>query len=356
MFHSKDGAGNQWALGSGETEFFVSKLNMQKDVQHFPFQVGDKLGMINLNNGTEVTWTNPVIIKSIEQGTATAPVKVTLNIDGGAPAPDVNVNFNTGTGAPNFALFTYDDRVADTLKYKLSNVRCIVRQLDISEYERSMMSRMKEGGVIQFDLPSVACGLTSATSNDLQATLQVPCEFSKCRSIVAMPSDNNKVYTVKQNIQSDETYAIDTLEFNPKSTAHLTTNFSDRSGTTGIGDYLTSYNWIIDNKIVPSRKVNTNKSSSKDKGANADHLIELEKSLNQSHNTPCRSLSAFKSNFLVGRALTLDPNTVYNGIGKDVRLNARYEGTQPDKNKLWKFFVSHIKTVMIKGDSINVMQ
>ena len=356
MFHSLDGAGTQWALGSGQTEFFVSKLNMQKDVQHFPFQVGDRLGMKNLNDGTEVTWTNPVIIKSIEQGTATAPVKVTLNIDAGAPAPDVNVNFNVGNGAPNFALYTYQDRTASSLKYKLSNVRAVVRQLDISVYENSMVSRMKEGGVIQFDLPSVACGLTSAQSSDLQATLQVPCEYSKCRSIVAMPSDNDKVYSVAENIQSDDTYAIDTLEFNPKSTAFFTTNYSDRSGTTGIGDYLTSYSWIIDNKIVPSRSVQTNKSSSKDKGANADHLIELEKSLNQSHSTPCRSLSAFKSNFLIGRALTLDPNTVYNGIGKDVRLNARYEGTTPDKNKLWKFFVSHIKTVQIKGDSINVIQ
>ncbi len=355
MFHSLDGAGQQWAIGSGQTEFYISKLNMMKNPQHCPFQVGATIGMVNLNDGTTVGWTNPIKIGSIADGTADAPIKLNLDISGGAPAPDQVVSFNTGAGAPNFALYLDNNAGVDP-KYKISNVRLVVRQLDIADYEKSMMSRMKDGGVVQFDVPSVACGLTSATKNELQATLSVPMEFSKCRSVVAMPSDNEKVYTVAENCQSASTYAIDTLEFNPKATDHMTTNHSNRSHVTGIGDYLTSYNWIIDNKIVPSRKVNTDKSSSKTQGANADHLIELEKSLNQSHSTPCRSLSAFKSNFLVGRALTLDDNTVFNGIGKDVRLMARYEGTTPDKNKLWKFFVSHIKTVMIKGDSINVQQ
>jgi len=138
---------------------------------------------------------------------------------------------------------------------------------------------------------------------------------------------------------------------------HGIANHSDRSGVSGIGDFLSSYNYIIDQKIFPSRKCNTNKSSSRDKGMNMEHITELEKALQQSHGATPRSFSAFKSNFLIGRALTLDPNTIYDGRGKDVRLVCRYEeATQPQKNKLWKHFISHIKTLSVEGADIQVQQ
>ncbi len=219
------------------------------------------------------------------------------------------------------------------------------------------MSKMKSGGQILYDIPSVACVLASATKGELQASISIPCEHSKARSIICMPTDNERTYSIKENSDSASTYLIDELEFNPLQVADYGTGLrSDRSGVSGIGDYLSSYNFVIDQKIVPSRKVNTDKSSSKRLGMNADHIIELQNALQQSHNTPPRSFSSFKSNFLVGRSLTLDENTVYNGIGKDIRLLVRYEGTAPEHNKLWKNFISHIKTVSIQGDSINVMQ
>tara|TARA_R110002096_G_scaffold428617_1_gene640546 strand:+ start:2029 stop:3789 length:1761 start_codon:yes stop_codon:yes gene_type:complete len=352
MFHSLDGAGTQWASGSGQQDFYISKLNMNKDPQHLPFNVGEEISMTNLNDGLDVVFSTPLLIDSIQTGTADAPVKIRLV---NPSSPGVTLNFNTGGGSPNYAIHSVVH--ADTNpKYKLSNMRMIVRQLDIQDYESGMMAKMKNGGVVQFDIPSVACSLASTTKNELQATIACPIEYSKCRSIVAMPSDNEKIYTISENTSSTDTYLIDALEFNPKSTAHGILNYSDRSHVTGIGDNLTSYNWLISNKITPSRKINTDKSSSTTLGANADHLIELEKALNQSHGVPCRSLASFRSNFLVGRALTLDPNTVFNGIGQDVRLLARYEGTPPTHNKLWKFFISHVKTVSVKGDSINVQQ
>ena len=90
-------------------------------------------------------------------------------------------------------------------------------------------------------------------------------------------------------------------------------------------------------------------------GLNQGHIIELEKSLQQSHGVPPRCFADFRSNFLIGRALTLDESTIYDGRGKDIRLLLSYEGTAPQKNKLWKNFISHIKTISIRGDSIDVM-
>ena len=217
---------------------------------------------------------------------------------------------------------------------------------------------MKSGGQLLYDIPSVSCVVASATKGELQASINIPCQHAKARAVLCMPTDNEKTYSIKENSDSASTYLIDSLEYNPQSTLQAINLRSDRSGVSGIGDYLSSYNFDLGDGrgLVPSRRVHTDKSSSKDKGMNADHIIELQNALQQSHGTPPRSVASFRSNFLVGRALTLDENTVYNGIGKDMRLLVRYEGTQPDHNKLWKNFISHVKTIQIDQNSINVIQ
>ncbi len=301
--------------------------------------------------GSSATFTPALEITSIEDGgDATRPIKYNVN----ATTPDVDI-ISTTNDAPEWMV--YSEPTTLTPSYKLSNVRLVVRQLEVDGYEKSMVSKMKSGGKIMYDVPSVACVLSSATKGELQTSLSIPCEHAKCRSIVSMPTDNEKVYTTKENCDSASTYLIDELGFNPSSEDQGVKNHSDRSAVSGIGDHLSSYNYIIDQKICPSRKVHTNKSSSKKKGMNMDHIIELEKSLLQSHGATPRSFSAFKSNFCIGRALTLDPNTIYDGRGKDIRLVARYEeSTQPQHNKLWKHFISHTKTLMVDGADIQVQQ
>jgi hypothetical protein len=340
-------------IGRSITEFLTGPFNSQNDPQHSPFQVGEQVGFLQLSTGTTEEGTAPIIITSIENGGSTThPIK--YKVSGGASASASVINASPQT-APDWVVYSVRaSTVAPT--YQLSNVRMVVRQLNIEGYEAGVMSKMKSGGQILYDIPSVACVVASATKGELQASISIPCEHSKARSILCMPTDNEKTYSIKENSDSASTYLIDSLEYNPLSTTKAIDLRSDRSGVSGIGDYLSSYNFVIDQKIVPSRKVNTDKSSSKDKGMNADHIIELQNALQQSHNTPPRSVASFRSNFLVGRSLTLDENTVYNGIGKDMRLLVRYEGTAPEHNKLWKNFISHIKTVSIQGDSINVMQ
>lgn len=352
VFWGINAGGGKWTGGQGETEFFTGKWNSQSDPQHSPFQVGETIGCINLKTGDDVDFTPALKITGIESGgDPNYPIKYTC----ASTSPDVDI-IATSLTEPDWVFYS---KRASTVapKYELSNVRMIVRQLNIDGYEAGVMAKMKSGGQILYDIPSVSCGLTSATTGELQATLPIECQHSKARSVLCMPTDNDKQYTVADNVDSDKTYLIDTLTFNPVSKNFGINNFSDRSGVSGIGDFLSSYNFLIDQKIVPSRRVQTNKSSSRTLGMNADHIIELEKSLNQSHGTPARSFANFRSNFLVGRALTLDPNTVYDGRGKDMRLLVRYEETTaPQKNKLWKSFISHIKTISIQGDSINVQQ
>ena len=352
VFYGVDAIAGKWASGAGETEFFTGRWNSQNDPQHSPFQVGEELGCHSLKTGADITFTPALKITGIDDGgNPNYPIKYTC----ASTSPNADIA-SPGLTEPDWVFYS---KRATTIapKYELSNVRLVVRQLDIEGYEKGVMSKMKSGGQILYDIPSVACGLTSQTTGELQATLPIDCPHAKARSVICMPTDNNKQYSTQENVDSNATYLIDNLEFNPVSTVYGTQNYSDRSGLCGIGNNLTSYNFVIDQKIVPSRRVLTNKSSSKTLGMNADHIIELEKSLNQSHECPARSFASFRSNFLIGRALTLDDNTVYDGRGKDMRLLVRYEETdQPEKNMLWKMFISHIKTISIQGDSINVEQ
>ena len=354
IFHSTDGINADWGnADNAVTSFYTFPTNNQTDPQHSPFQVGESIQFLDLTTDNENDpsgGAGEIIITSIETGEVIAPVKYNFLATG--------VTNTMGGAVRRYAVVSNaGEQPATKPEYTISNCRLVVRQLDIGDYERTMMSKMKNGGLVEFDLPSVACGLQSSVATDLQATINVPCEHAKARSIVCMGSDSTP-YTLPLQMDSATTYLIDELEPNPIKTlaggSAPARSFSDRSGLTGIGDYLSFYSFNIDGKIVPSRRIETTNSAGKTKGLNQGHLIELEKALQQSHECPPRCFADYRSNFLIGRALTLDENTIYDGRGKDIRLLLSYEGTAPDKNKLWKVFVSHIKTVSIRGDSIMV--
>ena len=352
IFHSRDGLGSQWTdVNNAQTTFYTYPFNNQFNTQHSPFSVGEEVEFVDLDTGNTIGaagGAGNITITSIEAGTAAAPIRYNFAATG--------VAATMAGDAQKFGVFSRASQNAATKPdYTISNCRLSVRQLDVADYQAGMTQKMKNGGVIEFDIPSVACALQSSSAGDLQASIAVPCEHAKARSIVIMPTDST-AYSLVQNIDSNATYRIDNLEPNPITTVatRARENFSDRSGISGIGDYLSHYSFNIDGKIVPSRRIDTNLTAGKDKGLNQGHLIELEKALEQSHGVPARCFADFRNNFLIGRALTLDANTVYDGRGKDIRLLTSYEGTAPDKPKLWKIFVSHIKTISIKGDSVMV--
>ena len=75
---------------------------------------------------------------------------------------------------------------------------------------------------------------------------------------------------------------------------------SIRSGQVGIIDQLTSYQMVVDDKLVPSRPIVVSKIN-KGTSIAAQPLIELEKALNQAGIVP-RSFVGYNRNFLIGRA------------------------------------------------------
>lgn len=355
VFGSFDGNASDWGNASNTDNFYTSNDNGQFDPSCSPFQVGETIGIYDRQAGTEIAMGAALTITSIESGNTGNKQSIKYNFSN-STSPDTAT---LTAGSRRYVLFSKSRTAAFAPSYTISNPKMVVRSLDMGDqYTKGMLSKMKQGGMIMFDLPSIACSLQSVGANEVQATIPIVCEHAKARSLICMPTDS-KPYSALESADSDQTYLINSTEPNALATDKGKDNRSQQSGYSGIGDNLTSYTFMIDQKQTPSRRVETSKTTSTGAGIDQNHLVELEKSLQQSHGCVPRSFVNYQHNFLIGRALTLDSNTIYDGRNKDLRLNLRYEdaisaGRTARKEKLWKIFISHIKTIMIKGDSIMV--
>jgi hypothetical protein len=133
---------------------------------------------------------------------------------------------------------------------------------------------------------------------------------------------------------------------------------SIRSGQVGIIDQLTSYQFLIDDKLVPSRPIVVSKIN---KGVSiaAQPLIELEKALNQAGIVP-RSFVDYNRNFCIGRAYALNDG-VANLNNKTNQLQLLYNESSAAgvdrpalRNKLLYCMLFHLRRISIKGDSVVV--
>jgi hypothetical protein len=232
--------------------------------------------------------------------------------------------------------------------YTLSNVELIVGLLDMgSNYEASMMKRMKEGGgEMNLDILTPTNYKYSQLASDVVANIRLPLEESRARSIISVPTDAT-VYNSAALISGNGTYDVE------GAANKLITSFSTRSGLVGISDHLTSYQWFYDGKLNPSKAISTKKISDKN-SIDAQVLIENEKALVQA-GIPARSFSQFNRNFFISRALGLNQQ-VYDTRNKDFNLQVQYSGTAPTKNKLWNNFCFGLRRINIKGDNISVFK
>lgn len=347
LFNGAGTTGTSWTpAGAADNEiFFDNSVNMQIDAQHFPFVVGETLGAINKTTGAVVAWdagAGPPVIESIT--TVAGEVKITLVT---ATKP-VAVSLDPAAAECWFYSDSLNQAGAYNPSYTISDMKMIVHRVDVgSEYENGMMAKMKSGGVISFDIPSVQCHKNSILAADRQATINLNIDHAKARSIISVPTDAN-IYDAQKSISGDGTYEYysDTV----------TSWRSDSTGLTGCGNRLKSYNYQLNGMLVPSRAVSTANTSAAAGGIDGEAILELEKALLGASILPL-SFKDYKKNFCIGRVLAMDSNTVYDGRGVDTRLLLQYDGAAvgTDVPTLWKHYVSHIKTLEIKGDGLTVL-
>jgi hypothetical protein len=363
-FHSLNGSStpNDWANSASTDTFYISDLNNlggSDRVARFPFVVGETFKFCHdRNNGSGSTLSAVAKISEINLSAAA---------DGGNGLIEVKLDAtitNNGSDITSDDYVMYSTAVADAAtydaSYEVSNVALIVSQVMLDpNYEAGMINKVREGRAIEFDIMSATNYKHSILSSDRQTTFQIFAQNSRAKSLLVVPQDSS-VYTSSQLISGSGTYVIQGTNFADATAATKQAAdiclASTRSAYTGIVDELSSIQYTIDGKRVPSREISTKKIATKN-SIDAFHLYELEKTLDNSGIKP-RSFSEFLNNFVFGRGFSAGgQNGVLDLRGKDLAVICRYQTSiAPSKPKLFNSFVVHIRRLILRDGGVEVVQ
>ena len=236
--------------------------------------------------------------------------------------------------------------------YTISNANLVLQSVAVdSRYEAGMVSKMREGGAIEIDIHSVTNYKHSLLKSNRNATINLAVSNERAKSSIIMMTDANTYNTAELIGCLSTTYDEETNTMDGRLNSY-------RTGQVGIIDELTSYQLLIDNKLVPSRPIVVSKIN---KGVSITPmpLTELEKALNQAKIIP-RSFADYNRNFLIGRAYALSDGVAnLNNVSNQLQLlyNERTVAgvdRPPAKDKLVFAFVFHLRRIVIKGDSVTV--
>ena len=257
----------------------------------------------------------------------------------------------------------YSTAVADAAtydaSYEVSSVSLVVSQIELDPaYERGMVQKVREGKAIEFDIMSLTNYKHSILASDRQTTFQIFAQNSRAKSLLVVPQDST-VYTSAQMISGSGTYQIQGTGYDNDTLATKTPQdvslASTRSGLTGICDQLSSVQYQINGKRVPSREVSTRKIATTE-SLDAFHIYELEKTLDNAGIAP-RSFRSFMENFCFGRGFSAGgQGGVMDLRDKDLAVILRYQtATAPVKGKLFQSYVFHIKRLVIRDGTVDVV-
>jgi hypothetical protein len=203
-------------------------------------------------------------------------------------------------------------------------------------YKASMMKSMKSGGTMMYDFLSYSNYRFSTLASESVINLRLPLQNSRAKSILCVPTD-----ATTRSLQAN-TGAVNTYyQCQDARSAGQSALFSDRVGLEGCVDFLQSYQFLYNNSLAPNRKVDVSKTGDKT-SISQQGLIELEKALAQA-GIEVKSFRKFNKNFVVGRALTLGKESVYDTRGKDFNL------------QLENCYCAHVRGLQISGENIEVV-
>jgi len=362
FFHSINGSTtpDQWINGSTHQIFYVdtdNNLDGSDRVARFPFVVGETFSFCHgENNGSGISLSAAAEISEINLsagangGTGLIQVKIkTPVINNGSNVTQSYVLYSTAVaGKSSYAA-----------SYKISNMNLVVSQVHLDPaYERGMVSKVREGGAIEFDIMSLTNYKHSILASDRQTNMQIFANNSRAKSLLIVPQDNT-VYTSAEKISGSGTYVVKGTNFAnasaPTKDEADTCLASNRSAYTGIVDHLSSIQYVIDGKRVPSREISTKKIATSN-SIDAFHLYELEKCLD-SAGIPPKSFSAFLENFVFGRSFSASAqNGAMDLRGRDISVVLKYLGSgTPQKNKIFNSYIFHLRKLIIRDGSLEVV-
>ncbi len=353
VFHSLNGsttAPSPWAdagtLTAPATIYIKQDNNLVGDdlVDRCPFVVGEVINLIKRSDKKEATLTAPFVISEIN---ASSNGLLELKC---ASAITQNSGEQIDQNWSLFSTSVLSPAVAGVYKpsFTISNFNLVVHQVTPDpKVEAGMLAKVRQGKAIEFDIHSVTNYKNSLLASDRQTSFLVHAQNSRAKSILVCPTDST-VYKSASLISSNGTYQITDDE------ADLGLN-SNRSGYSGICDFLTSVQYVINGKLVPSRPVSVKKCATRE-SIDAFHIFELEKGLDNAGIVP-RSFVKYLENWVLSRGFAIGSGAM-DMRGKDLSVLLKYEeASAPTKPKMINSFVFHIRKLMMKGSgAVGVVQ
>lgn len=366
VFHSINGSNvpDAWANGDSHSIFYVSRKNNlggDDSVSKFPFVVGERINFCRTNNNGSVS--------ALSANANISSINLSTTADGGEGLIQVvltaSVQNDTATGvdlaSEQWCMYSTacNSVSAYDASYTLSNVNLVISQVQLDPgYERGMVQKVREGKAIEFDIHSWTNYKHSILASDRQTNIPIFANNSRAKSLVVVPQDST-VYTSAEQICGHGGYAIKGSDANvsdstTKDDADVCL-LNDRSDHTGIVDFLSSIQYVIDGKRVPSREISTKKIATRN-SIDAFHIYELEKALDNAEINP-QSFQSYLENFCFGRGFSAGGQKGAMDLrGKDLSIILKYqETTAPSKNKLFNSFVFHLRRLMIRDGAVDVM-
>lgn len=342
VFHSLNGsidAPNDWADSANASKVYVdTKNNLQGDdaVNAFPFVVGESISWIDSTGdaeGDKATLSAPAVISEINACSTNNLLEVVFNEVTNNSGVDITADWR-------FYSTAVEDSTSYNATYTVSDFNLVVHQVELDpKFEAGMIAKIREGKAVEFDIHSVTTYKNSLLASDRQTTFLVHANNSRAKSIIVQPCDST-IYTPMQLISSNGTYSIAENE------ADINLN-SNRSGYTGICDFLTSVQYQINGKLVPSRPISTKKCATRN-SIDAFKIFEDEKSLSNAGIVP-RSFVKFLDNWILGRGFAIGSGAM-DLRDKDLSVILKYEETTaPTKPKMVNSFVFHVRKLIMRG-------
>ena len=363
IFHSLNGSSTPdgWVNGSGSDTFYISRKNNlggADSVAKMPFVVGETINFcVSDNNGSVSTLSATATISEInlstgaDGGNGLIEVKLSASVD----------NDGVDITSEDFAMYSTacDGATSYDASFTISNVNLIVSQVHLDAgYERGMIQKVREGKAIEFDIMTWTNYKHSIQATDRQAQFQVFAQNSRAKSLLISPQDSS-VYNTAQQICGKGGYVFkgsdDSNSTASTKDAQDTCLINDRSSHSGICDFLSSYQYVLNGKRVPSREVSTKKIATRN-SIDAFHIYELEKVLDNGGIDP-KSFSAFQENFCFGRGFSAGGQKGAMDLrGKDLQVILKYqESTAPTKGKLFNSYIVHLRRLMIRDSAVDVV-
>ena len=312
------------------------------EVERVPFVIGEQINLMKISDGTilRALGTTQMVVSGIS-ASGSSGIMIEL---------DQEFTNNSGVNVVSGEWVVYSSSVCDATsyaaEYTISNFNLIVHEVKMDpSYMAGMLAKAREGKAIEFDIHSVTNYKNSLLASDRQTSFLIHAQNSRAKSLIVQPCDSS-VYTSAQLISASETYEI-------TANAMDTTLNSNRSGLVGICDQLSSVQYQINGKLVPSRPISTKKCATRN-SIDAFHLYELEKTLDNAGIVP-RSFVKYLDNWSLGRGFATQSGAM-DLRGKDLSVLLKYEETTaPSKNKIINSFVFHVRRLVMRGNGVEVI-